>query len=156
MLTKRLAGRVSVVTGAGRGIGRAEALALAMEGSSVVVNDLGSSTDGTGASCSVADEVVDTIRSHGGNAVAHYGSVADSTAADGIIQLAVDTFGRLDILVNNAGFLRPRMIFNISDEDWDEVVKVHLYGHFYCTRSACKWFRQQKSGRIINTSSTSG
>jgi NAD(P)-dependent dehydrogenase (short-subunit alcohol dehydrogenase family) len=153
---ERLKGKVAVVTGAGRGIGRAEAIALAAEGAKVVVNDLGGDPDGTGASSAPADEVVAEIRRIGGEAVANYDSVATPEGGERIIRTAIDTFGRLDILVNNAGILRDRMIFNMTDEDWDLVMKVHLYGYFYCTRPACAWFRQQRSGRIINTSSTSG
>ncbi|MBL7208487.1 MAG: SDR family oxidoreductase [Dehalococcoidia bacterium] len=153
---ERLAGKIAVVTGAGRGIGRAEALALAGEGAKVMVNDLGVSIDGTGASALPADEVVAEIRKGGGEAMASYDSVATAKGADSIIKAAIDNFGRIDILVNNAGVLKTRMIFNMSDEEWDDVVRVHLYGHFYCTRAACRWFRQQRSGRILNTSSLAG
>jgi NAD(P)-dependent dehydrogenase (short-subunit alcohol dehydrogenase family) len=155
-MEERLKGKVAVVTGAGRGIGRAHALALAAEGAKVVVNDLGGATDGTGADRAPADEVVAEIKKMGGEAVANYDSVATSQGGENIIKTAVDSFGRLDILVNNAGVLRERMVFNIPDEDWDTVLKVHLYGHFYCTRPACRIFRQQRSGRIINTSSEAG
>jgi len=151
-----LSGKVAVVTGAGRGIGRAEALALAKEGASVVVNDLGVDIEGTSPSSSPADEVVAEILSQGGQAIANYDSVATSSGAERIIQLAIESFGKLDILVNNAGLLKSHMIFNISDDEWDLIVKVHLYGHFYCTRAACRWFKQQNSGRIINTSSLAG
>jgi len=153
---KRLEGKVAVVTGAGRGLGRAEALALAAEGAEVVVNDLGAATDGSGASKSPAEEVVQEIKKLGGQAVANYDSVTTSDGGENIIKTAVDNFGRIDILVNNAGILRDRMIFNMTEEEWDAVIKVHLYGHFHCTRPACAQFRQQKGGRIINTSSASG
>jgi NAD(P)-dependent dehydrogenase (short-subunit alcohol dehydrogenase family) len=152
----RLKGKVAIVTGAGRGIGRGEALALASEGAKVVVNDLGGGTGGGGESAIPADEVVNQIRKIGGQAIASYESVANSEGAEKIVKTAVNAFGRLDILVNNAGILRDKMIFNMSDEEWDIVQKVHLYGHFYTTRSACILFRQQKSGRIINTSSSAG
>jgi hypothetical protein len=152
----RLKGKVAVVTGAGRGIGKAEALALAGEGTKVIVNDLGISIDGTMPTVLPADEVVATINQNGGEALANYDSVATSEGAERIIKAAIDNFGKIDILVNNAGVLKAHMIFNLSDEEWDEIIKVHLYGHFYCTRAACRWFRQQKSGRIINTSSPAG
>jgi len=153
---KRLADKVAVVTGSGRGIGRAEALALAAEGAKVVVNDLGSASDGSGASHSPADEVVAEIKKLGNDAVANYDSVATPEGGENIIKTAIDKFGRLDILVNNAGILRDRMVFNMSEEEWELVIKVHLYGTFHCTKPACVIFRQQKSGRIINTSSIAG
>ena len=149
-------GKVAVVTGAGRGLGRAEALLLASEGASVVVNDLGGGTDGAGSASAPADEVVAEIKSKGGRAVANYDSVSSWKGGENIINTALDAFGRIDMLVNNAGILRDRMIFNMSEEEWDIIQKVHLYGHFYCTRHACVHFRQQRSGRIINTSSQSG
>ena len=152
----RLKGKVAIVTGAGRGIGRGEALALAAEGAKVVVNDLGGAADGTGADKSPADEVVAEIKKMGGEAVANYDSVATMEGGEKIIKAAIDTFGRLDILVNNAGVLRDRMVFNMTEEEWDTVINVHLKGHFACTKPACVIFRQQRSGRIINTSSTSG
>jgi NAD(P)-dependent dehydrogenase (short-subunit alcohol dehydrogenase family) len=152
----KLKDRVAVVTGAGNGIGRAEALALAKEGACVVVNDLGGWIDGTGASHAAADHTVAEIMDGGGRAVANYDTVADPAGGDRIIQCALDTYGRIDILVNNAGILRDRFIYNMSDEEWDDVIKVHLYGTFYCTRAACRHFKQQRWGRIINTSSVSG
>src|SRR5881409_2490751 len=125
-MAKRLEGRAAVVTGAGRGIGRAIAELLAAEGAAVVVNDLGGAVDGTGASRSAADEVVDAIRARGGKAVASYDSVADFAAAERIVGTAVREFGALDILVNNAGILRDRMLFNMTEEEWDTVIAVHL------------------------------
>jgi len=152
----RLKGKVAIVTGAGRGIGRGEALVLAAEGAKVVVNDLGGAADGTGADKSPADEVVAEIKKMGGEAVANYDSVATMEGGEKIIKAAIDTFGRLDILVNNAGVLRDRMVFNMTEEEWDTVINVHLKGHFACTKPACVVFRQQRSGRIINTSSEAG
>lgn len=152
----RLKDKVAIVTGAGRGIGRGEALALASEGAKVVVNDFGGGSDGTGGANSPADEVVAEIKAAGSDAVANYDNVATLEGGENIIKTAIDAFGRLDILVNNAGILRDRMVFNMGDDEWDAVIKVHLYGHFYTTRPACVIFRQQRSGRIINTGSTSG
>ncbi len=153
---ERLKGRVAIVTGAGRGIGKFEALALAAEGAAVVVNDFGGAANGTGGDKGPADEVVDEIKKAGGQAVANYGNVASFSDAQAMVQQAIDTFGRLDILVNNAGILRDRMIFNMSEEEWDAVIAVHLKGHFNLTRHACVVFRQQRSGVIVNTSSESG
>jgi len=152
----RLKGKVAVVTGAGGGIGRGEAMALASEGAKVVVNDLGGAVDGTGGSASAADKVVAEIKQMGGEAVANYDSVTTLAGGENIIKTAVDTFGKLDILVNNAGILRDKMVFNMTEEEWDLVQKVHLYGHFFATKFACILFRQQRSGRIINTSSGAG
>jgi NAD(P)-dependent dehydrogenase (short-subunit alcohol dehydrogenase family) len=152
-----LKGKVAIVTGAGRGIGRAHAIALARQGAKVVVNDYGVAKNGTGSNDkSVADRTVAEIKSKGYEAVANYDSVAESNGAAHIIKTALDTFGRLDILVNNAGIIKRQMVFDITDEDWDRMIKVHLYGHFYCAREAAKVFRQQHSGRIINTSSIAG
>ena len=152
----RLKGKVAVVTGAGRGIGRGIAILMASEGAKVVVNDLGGAVDGSGAAQNVADEVVTEIRTVGGEAVTNYDSVTTVEGGENIIKTAVDSFGKLDILVNNAGILRDRMIFNMSSEEWDTVIKVHLYGVFNCTKPACILFRQQKGGRVISMSSTSG
>jgi NAD(P)-dependent dehydrogenase (short-subunit alcohol dehydrogenase family) len=152
----KLKGKIAIVTGAGGGIGRGEALALASEGAKVVVNDLGGAVDGTGSSKRAADLVVNEIKNAGGEAVANYDSVTTAEGGENIIKTAIDAFGRLDILVNNAGILRDRMIFNMSPEEWDAVIKVHLYGHFNTIRPACVLFRQQRSGRIINTASLSG
>jgi NAD(P)-dependent dehydrogenase (short-subunit alcohol dehydrogenase family) len=155
-MAKRLEGRAAVVTGAGRGIGRAIAELLAGEGAAVVVNDLGGGVDGSGNSTKVADEVVDAIRSRGGRAVASYDDIGDFAAAERLVGAAVREFGRIDVLVNNAGILRDRMLFNMSEEEWDAVIRVHLKGAFNCTRHAAVHMRQQKSGRIVSMSSTSG
>jgi hypothetical protein len=148
--------KVAVITGSGRGIGRGIAKLMAEEGAKVVVNDLGGAGDGTGSSRGPADEVVEEIRAAGGTAVANYDSVATVEGGQRIIQTALDNFGRLDIVVNNAGILRDRMIFNMTEEEWDAVIAVHLKGHFCVTKPASIIFRQQRSGRIINFSSTSG
>jgi NAD(P)-dependent dehydrogenase (short-subunit alcohol dehydrogenase family) len=155
-MAKRLEGKVAIVTGAGRGIGRGEAMALASEGAKVVVNDLGGAVDGSGAASSPADEVVAEIKKLGGEAVANYDSVVTMQGGENIVRTAVDNFGKVDILVNNAGILRDRMLFNMGGEDWDLVLKVHLYGHFYTIRAVSPLFRQQRNGRIINTSSVAG
>ena len=155
-MADRLKDRVAIVTGAGRGIGRGEALALASEGARIVVNDFGGAADGTGGDLAPADEVVAEIKAAGGEAIANYDTVATAEGGENIVKTAIDAFGRLDILVNNAGILRDRMVFNMTPEEWDAVIKVHLYGHFNTTKSACVIFRQQRSGRIINTSSTVG
>ncbi|MBI3302473.1 MAG: SDR family NAD(P)-dependent oxidoreductase [Deltaproteobacteria bacterium] len=157
-----LDGKVAIVTGAGRGIGREEALLLAKYGAKVVVNDLGGHFDGTGADTRPAQQVVDEIKAAGGEAVANYESVADFKAAKRIVQCALDSFGKLNILVNNAGILRDRMIFNMTEEEWDAVINVHMKGTFNCTRHACEYWREQHklgnvlNGRVINTSSDSG
>lgn len=159
---KRLRDKVAVVTGAGRGIGRSIAIAMAVEGARVVVNDLGVAGDGSGASRGPAEEVVKEIEAIGGEAVASFASVAEAAGAESIIRTAVEEFGRIDILVNNAGVLRDRMIWNMSDEEWDVVIKTHLYGHFYCTRAAVRWMREAakegrlRNGRIINVTSHAG
>ncbi len=152
----RLEGKVAIVTGAGRGIGRGEALLLAEEGAKVVVNDLGGSEAGEGADARPADEVVAEIVAAGGEAVPNYDSVATMEGGERIVQTALDSFGRLDILINNAGILRDRMVFNMTEAEWDSVIDVHLKGHFTTTKHASLVFRQQRSGRIVNTSSESG
>jgi len=152
----RLKGKVAIVTGAGRGIGRGEALLLAAEGAAVVVNDPGVNPDGTGHDNGPADQVAAEIRARGGQAVANYGDVSSFPDGQAMVQQALDAFGRLDIVVNNAGILRDRMLYNMSEEEWDAVIAVHLKGHFNVTRHACVIFRQQRSGRIINTSSRAG
>lgn len=155
-------GRVAVVTGAGRGIGREHALMLAANGAKVVVNDLGGATDGTGTDLSPAEEVVAEIEGMGGEAVVNGANVADFDEAKEMIQQAVDTFGGLDILINNAGILRDRMIFSMSESDWDGVINVHLKGTFAPTHHAATYWRERsKAGetndaRVINTSSPSG
>ncbi len=151
-----LTGKVAVITGAGRGIGREEALLLAKHGAKVVVNDLGGHFDGTGQSRSPAEDVVKEIRSAGGEAVANFESVTDFKSAKRIIDCAIDNFGKLNIVVNNAGILRDRMIFNMSEEEWDAVIDTHLKGTFAVTRAAAPYMREQKSGRFINMTSTSG
>ncbi len=155
-MADRLAGKVAIVTGAGRGIGRGEALALASEGAAVVVNDLGGTAAGEGADTSPAEQVVEEIRAAGGKAVANFGNVADFEAAGDMVRQALDEFGRLDILVNNAGILRDRMVFNMTLEEWDAVIAVHLTGTFNTIKHASVVMRQQRAGRIINTSSSSG
>jgi NAD(P)-dependent dehydrogenase (short-subunit alcohol dehydrogenase family) len=153
----RLKGRVAIVTGAGRGIGRGEALALASEGAIVVVNDLGVALDGSGSEKTPAEEVVEEIKKMGSQAVANYDNVVETETGEKLVKLALDSFGRLDIVVNNAGILRDRMLFNMAPEDWDAVIAVHLRGHYNTTKPACVYFRQErKGGVIINTSSTSG
>jgi NAD(P)-dependent dehydrogenase (short-subunit alcohol dehydrogenase family) len=148
-----LDGKAALVTGAGRGIGRGIALALAREGARVVVNDLGVSLHGEGGERSPAQQVVDEIELAGGEAIPNYDSVADFDAATAMVQQTVDAFGRIDILVNVAGILRDRMIFNMTEEEFDSVVAVHLKGSFNCTRAACIQMREQQSGRIISMSS---
>jgi NAD(P)-dependent dehydrogenase (short-subunit alcohol dehydrogenase family) len=155
-------GRVVIVTGAGRGIGRGHALEFARQGAKVVVNDLGAESDGRGGSTGPAGEVVEAIRALGGEAVANGADVADWDQAEQLVATAVEAFGRLDVLVNNAGFLRDRMLANTSEEEWDAVIRVHLKGHFAPTRHAVAHWRERAKagdtveGRIINTSSGAG
>jgi 3-oxoacyl-[acyl-carrier protein] reductase len=149
-----LKGRVAVVTGAGHDIGRAEAIGLAAQGAKVVVNGRAKSLSARGIP--MADEVAEEIRNSGGTAIPVHASVDIPGEVESIIKAAVDNFGRIDILVNNAGFTRDRMVYNVSDEEWDVIMKSNLYGTFYCTRAACAIMRQQKYGRIINTSSHAG
>jgi NAD(P)-dependent dehydrogenase (short-subunit alcohol dehydrogenase family) len=151
-----LKNKVAVVTGAGRGIGREIALLLAKEGARVIINDLGGAADGTGADVKVADQTVEDIKSAGGEAIANYDSITEYENVENMIQAAFDQFGGLDIVVNNAGIVRDRMIFNMSEEEWDAVIAVHLKGSFNLTRVAAPYFKQQKSGRFINFTSTSG
>ena len=150
-----LKGRVAVVTGAGRNIGRAHALALAAEGAKVVVNDLGVARDGqTGGSPAAADAVVAQIREGGGEAVASYASVADYEGAGRTVRTAVDTFGRLDILVNNAGIFRHKLFHTMTEDEWDSVLNVHLKGTFNTCHHAVPLMMEQRYGRIINTASS--
>ena len=155
-------GRVAIVTGAGRGIGRGHALELARQGAQVVVNDLGSNVDGRGSDAGPAQAVVDEIAALGGKAVANGDDVADFEGARRLVDTAVETFGGLDVVVNNAGILRDRMIFNMEEAEWDAVIRVHLKGTFAPTRWAAAYWRDRaKAGehveaRVINTSSTSG
>ena len=151
-----LKGRTAVITGAGNGLGRAYAISFAAQGASVVVNDLGTSHDGYGVSREAADLVVDRIREEGGAAVANYASIADEEGAASIVRQAVDTFGRIDILVNNAGIIRNQPLDAISTEDWDLMLKTHLYGMMFCTRAAAPLMKQQQYGRILCTSSHIG
>jgi NAD(P)-dependent dehydrogenase (short-subunit alcohol dehydrogenase family) len=155
-------GRVAIVTGAGRGLGRQHALELARQGAVVVVNDLGASADGVGASSDPANEVVSLIEQMGGQAVANGDDVADFEGARRLVQQAVDTFGGLDVLVNNAGFLRDRMLVNTAEDEWDAVVRVHLKGHFAPLRHASAYWRAEakegrtRAARVVNTSSGAG
>ena len=151
-----LEGKVAVVTGGGSGIGREICKLMAAEGAQVVVNDLGVAVDGTGGSSSAADETVSQIKSAGGTATANYDTVATPEGGQNIIQTAVNTYGKIDILVHVAGILRDRMIFNMSIEEWDAVINVHLRGAFCVVKPACVLMRAQKSGCIINFSSISG
>ncbi len=151
-----LADKVVLVTGAGRGIGREIALLAAREGAKVVVNDLGGSADGEGASAAPAQEVVDDIRRAGGHAVANFDSVAEPGPAANIVKTALDNFGRLDGVVNNAGILRDRIFHRMSVVDFELVIKVHLLGSFYVSHAAARHFREQESGAFVHFTSTSG
>lgn len=154
-----LEGKVAIVTGAGRGLGRAEAIELASEGATVVVQDLGAALDGSGSSEDPSHEVVSEIEAQGGKAVAHFGDVADYGYAKKLIDDTVAQFGDVNIVVNNAGILRDRMLFNMEEAEWDAVVRVHLKGHFSTMRHATAYWRQRAKdgqdvyGRIVNTTS---
>jgi NAD(P)-dependent dehydrogenase (short-subunit alcohol dehydrogenase family) len=157
-----LDGRVAVITGAGWGIGREHALLFAAEGAKVVINDLGAANDGSGADVTPADEVAAEIRARGGEAIANGDDVADWEGAQRLINTSITTFGTLDILVNNAGILRDRVLVNMTEQEWDAVIAVHLKGHFAPTRwAAAYWREEHKAGRgrrrnLVHTSSTSG
>jgi NAD(P)-dependent dehydrogenase (short-subunit alcohol dehydrogenase family) len=157
-----LDGRVAIITGAGRGLGRAHALLFAAEGAKVVVNDRGGANDGAGADEHPANEVVAEIKAAGGEAVSNTDDIADWTGAQNLVNSAIDAFGGLDILVNNAGILRDRVLINMSEDEWDDVIRVHLKGHFAPSRWAAAYWREEaKSGRekprnMVHTSSTSG
>jgi len=156
----RLDGRVAIVTGAGRGIGRSVARLLAREGASVVVNDLGSAVDGSGNDAGPAHDVVAEIAEAGGKAVANGADISVFAAAENLVQTAIEEFGRLDILVNVAGILRDRMVFNMTEQEWDDVIRVHLKGTFNTTRFASAHWRslrdESAQNRIINFTSVSG
>ena len=159
----RFDGKVAIVTGAGRGIGRSHALLLASEGAAVVVNDLGGSSGGDGADATPAQEVVDEITAKGGRAIANYDSVSSWDGAQRMVQQAVDELGGLDVLVNNAGILRDKMSFNMDEAEWDAVIDVHLKGHFAPSRFAASYWRAKSketgnpvNAKIVNTASESG
>lgn len=157
MSNKMLEGRVAVVTGSGGGIGRAHAMLMAKHGAKVVVNDIGTATDGSGTSHSMADSVVKEIKAAGGIAVASYDSVAEEKSAEAIIQTAIDNFGKIDILVNNAGVIRdPHDIDEVSNHDWEITMRTHLYHVFFCSRAAFRNMKKQGYGRIICTGSHTG
>ncbi|MCC7226869.1 MAG: SDR family NAD(P)-dependent oxidoreductase [Burkholderiaceae bacterium] len=155
-MSEMLAGKVAVVTGAGGGIGRGIALAMAAAGAKVVVNDIGASLSGDSTSAGPAQQVVDEIIKAGGKAVPNTDSVATRASANNIIQTAVEQFGRIDIVVNNAGNLRDRVFHKMSDEEWSQVIDVHLNGTFYVSRAAANHFREQESGAFVHMTSTSG
>lgn len=154
--TKSLEGKVIVVTGAGRGIGREIALLCAAEGAKVVVNDPGVAADGSGSNAAPAEEVVQEIAKRGGTAVANFESVAEAVPASKIVQMAVDKFGRLDGVVNNAGILRDAIFHRMSVDAFEQVIKVHLMGSFYVAHAAARLFREQQSGSFVHFTSTSG
>ncbi len=155
-MTIRFDGRCAIVTGAGHGLGRCHARALAARGARVVVNDLGAAVDGSGESRSAADAVVEEIRAHGGEAVASYGSVSDAAAAAAIVATAEEAFGGVDILVNNAGILRDKTFAKVSLEDFRRVLAVHFLGSVYVTRAAFPIMKAQRYGRIVMTTSAAG
>jgi NAD(P)-dependent dehydrogenase (short-subunit alcohol dehydrogenase family) len=152
-----LEGRVAIVTGGGRGIGRAHAERLAAYGARVVVNDTGGAADGRPTTETPADETVAAIRAAGGDAVAHRGDIAEMAVGQAVADLAIERWGRLDIVINNAGIGRPKMVFNLEEDEWDDVIRVHLKGTFAVSRAACRWWRAQAKqhgstyGRLVNT-----
>jgi NAD(P)-dependent dehydrogenase (short-subunit alcohol dehydrogenase family) len=152
-MANRLEGKVAVVTGAGRGIGKEIALALAGEGANIVVDDPGVERDGSGKSMAPADEVVKIIKDKGGQAIAIYETVDDHGGAEKLIRACIDKFGRIDILCNVAGILREQMVWKMTEDNWDSVINVHLKGTFNCCKFACAHMKEQNSGRIINTTS---
>ena len=154
--TGMVQGKVVVITGAGGGIGRDFALSFAREGAKVVVNDIGASVSGEGGSAGPAQAVVNEIKALGGEAVANTDSVSEALSAGKIIQTALDTFGRVDVVVNNAGILRDRFFHKMSVDEWDAVIKVHLYGAYHVSRAAATHFKEQNSGNYIHMTSTSG
>jgi len=161
--TKLVEGKVAIITGAGRGLGREHALLLAEHGAKVLVNDLGAASDGSGADAGPAHEVAELIRSRGGDVLVNGSDVANFDAAGAMVQQAIDAWGQVDILVNNAGFLRDKMIFSMGEDDWDSIINVHLKGHFCPTRHVtAHWRARSKAGeedidgRIVNTASPSG
>ncbi|MEM7406947.1 MAG: SDR family oxidoreductase [Pseudomonadota bacterium] len=162
-MTGMVEGRVAIVTGAARGVGKEHALLLARHGAKVIVNDLGAAVDGTGADLSPAEQVAEEIRAHGGEAEVNGDDVSSFDGAKAMVDQAINSFGQLDILVNNAGILRDRMLVNMTEEEWDAVIAVHLKGTFAPTRHAAAYWRAMSKqsgdkvyGRVINTSSTSG
>jgi NAD(P)-dependent dehydrogenase (short-subunit alcohol dehydrogenase family) len=155
-MSSMMENKVVIVTGAGGGIGRDIALAMAREGAKVIVNDVGASMTGEGHDVGPAQRVVDEIRAAGGMAAANTDSVADATAADRIVTTALDTFGRLDAVVNNAGILRDRFFHKMSVDEFDAVIKVHLYGSYFVSRAAANHFKAQESGAFVHMTSTSG
>ncbi len=155
-MSSSLEGKIAIVTGSGRGIGREIALLMASEGARVVVNDVGGSVDGTGEDLGPAEDTVRAIRDQGGEAIANTDSVATWDSAHRIVEAAVESFGGIDIVVNNAGILRDRFVFNMSEEEWRAVIDVHLNGSFFVSRAAADHFRSQKSGAYVCMTSTSG